>query len=299
MNGLTLEYPWVIILLIPLLYCLYRCKEKAPSSYFVHLQWFSPQLGWWRWIVTLLALTALVVALSSLVLIDRDANNNKMGRDIVLLLDGSGSMGASGFNTEHRESRFETLQRLARDFVLKRIDDNIGVVYYGDFAFIASPVTYENAIVAEMISYLSDAMAGQNTAIGEGIAMGVRALEHSQADSKVMVLFSDGEHNSGRISPKEALIQAQKQQVKIYTVGIGDDSLDEALLRQIAQESGGTYFFASDAAALKAAYEQIDALERSRIKSSEYLRKEYLYTYPLVVALVLMWVLLYTRKRAL
>ncbi len=299
MNGLTLEYPWIIVLLIPLLYCLYRCKEKTPSSYFVHLQWFSPRKGWWRWIVTLLALAALVVALSSPVLIDKNTNSDKEGRDIVLVLDGSGSMGALGFNQAHRESRFETLQRLARDFVLQRIDDNIGVVYYGDFAFIASPVTYENAIVAEMISYLSDAMAGQNTAIGEGIAMGVRALEHSQADSKVMVLFSDGEHNSGRISPKEALAQAQKRQIKIYTVGIGDNTLDEALLRHIAHESGGAYFFASDAAELKAAYERIDALERSRIKSSEYLRKEYVYTYPLVAALLLMWVLLYTRKRSL
>ncbi len=299
MNWFAFEYPWITVLFIPLVYCLYRCKEKPVGSYFVHLQWFSPKVGRWRWIVTVLTLMALVLALSSPVRIDKNSKNNRAGRDIVLVLDGSGSMGTLGFSKKHRESRFETLQRLAHDFVLGRIDDNIGVVYYGDFAFIASPVTYENRIVAEMIDYLSDAMAGQNTAIGEGIAMSVRALEHSKARSKVVILFTDGEHNSGRIAPKEAVAHARQQQIKIYTVGIGDDALDEGLLKQIAHESGGTYFFASDAAALQAIYEKIDALERSPIKSSEYLRKEYLYTYLLAVALALMSILLYTRKKSL
>ncbi len=298
MSWFSFEYPWFIILFIPLVYCLYRCKEKPLSSYFVHLQWLSPQRGWWRWIVTLLTLAALLIALSSPVYTHRHSKHNKQGRDIVLVLDGSGSMGALGFSKEHRESRFESLQRLACNFVRTRIDDNIGVVYYGDFAFIASPVTYENEIVAEMIAYLSDGMAGQNTAIGEGLAMSVRALEHSKADSKVVILFSDGAHNSGRIAPKEAVAYALRHQIKIYTVGIGSDSLDEALLQHIAHKSGGTYFFAADSAALQAVYDQIDALERSTIKSSAYLRQEYLYTYPLAGALVLMLLLLYARKRS-
>lgn len=297
MNGFALEYPWVIVLFLPLMYCLYKCREKAVVRYMVHLHWFSPKKGWWRWIVTVMALSALLVALSSPVLIDKHSRNDRMGRDIVLVLDGSGSMGALGFNHQHRESRFETLKRVAADFVLKRIDDNVGVVYYGDFAFIASPVTYEKEIVAEMIGYLSDAMAGQNTAIGEGIAMGVRALEHSRAQTKVMVLLSDGAHNSGRIAPKVAVAAARKQQIRIYTVGIGDDALDAALLQHIADESGGAYFFAEDAAALQKVYDQINTLERSRIRSSEYLRKAYLYPYVLLVALALMLLLLYSNNR--
>ncbi|RUM62380.1 MAG: hypothetical protein DSZ03_06985 [Sulfurimonas sp.] len=297
MNGLSFEYPWVILLLVPLIYCLYACREKEVARYFVHLQWFVPKKGWWRQIVILLVLTALVVALSSPVRLDKQAMDKRLGRDIVLVLDGSGSMGALGFDTSRRESRFETLKRLASNFVLKRIHDNVGVVYYGDFAFIASPVTYEKAIVAEMIGYLNDAMAGQNTAIGEGIAMGVRALEHSKAQTKIMVLLSDGEHNSGRISPEEAVSLALLQQIKIYTIGIGDDALDETLLRHIADESDGSYFFAADAAALQKIYGYIDALEQSPIKSSEYFHKTYLYSYLLLLALAGMLLLLYNHIR--
>jgi Ca-activated chloride channel family protein len=139
-------------------------------------------------------------------------------------------------------------------------------------------------------------MAGQNTAIGEGIAMGVRALKTSKAASKVIILLSDGEHNSGRISPKEATKLAVEQQIKIYTVGIGDDKVDGVLLQQVADESGGKYFFAQDADTLQSVYDEIDTLERSKIKSSEYMQKEYFYQYLLMGVFVLMLYLLYRKQ---
>lgn len=290
MNWFSFEFPWMILLLPPLLYCLYRCKEKLIPRYFVHLHLLAPNRPWLKleWILKVLTLTALIIALASPVVIDRRDPMNRRGIDIVLCIDGSGSMNASGFDQESRRSRFEIVQSIAQAFVRKRQEDNVGVVLYGDFGFIASPVTYEKEIVAEMIGYLSHGMAGQNTAIGEGIAMSVRALEHSKSSSKVIILLTDGEHNSGRISPKEAVGLAVEKGIKIYTIGIGNSGeFDEALLKMIAEESGAYAFSAHESEELSDVYDRIDRLERSVIKSQAYLKKNYYYAYPLLAAFFL------------
>jgi Ca-activated chloride channel family protein len=280
MNWISFEYAPALLLLIPLLFCLYRCREKAKQRYFVHLHLFEPGRRWTKleWLLKVLTLLLLTAALASPIAVDRLDPLNRKGIDLVLCLDGSGSMGASGFEEGSLRSRFEIVQELASAFVMRRIEDNVGVVLYGDFAFVASPVTYEKEIVAQMIGYLSEGMAGQNTAIGEGIAMSLRALERSTAASKAVVLLTDGEQNSGRITPKEAVAIAKEKGVKIYTIGIGGaGEYDEALLGTIAEESGGKSFSAHSRDELEAVYGEIDALERSAIKSREYLKKEYYY----------------------
>ena len=198
---MTFEYPYLLVLLLPLLYCLYRCKEKIEQGYFVHLSLFTTHTKWFRWqmIIKIAVVVLLLSAISSPIFIDKIDPLNRKGIDIVLSIDGSGSMNSSGFDEKTRDSRFAITQTIAQDFVMKRVEDNVGVVLFGDFAFIASPVTYEKEIVSEMIGYLSHGMAGQNTAIGEGITMGLRALQNSKAKSKIIILLTDGEHNSGRI----------------------------------------------------------------------------------------------------
>jgi len=298
MNWFSFEYPLVAVLLIPLMACLYWCREKPLARYFVHLHLFALVSKWrLEWLLKAVTVVLLVAALASPVVVDRLDPLNRHGIDIVLCLDGSGSMSASGFEKESLKSRFEVVQELASDFIMKRAEDNVGVVLYGDYAFIASPLTYEKEIVAEMIGYLSYGMAGQNTAIGEGIAMGVRALEEGKAESKVIVLLSDGEHNSGRIAPQEAVSLAREKGIRIYTIGIGrEGEYDAELLRRIAQESGGQAFFAADKEALAAVYDAIDTLERSKIKSREYLKKEYYYALALLGAFVLILYFLERRR---
>ncbi len=298
MNWLSFEYPLAVLLLVPLLYCLYKCKEQIKTRFFVHLHLMSPKKGWFRleWLVKVLTLILLVAALASPIMIDREDPLNRHGIDMVLCIDGSGSMNASGFEEESRRSRFEIVQEIAQAFVMQRIEDNVGVVLYGDFAFIASPVTYEKEIIAEMIGYLTHGMAGQNTAIGEGIVMSLRALQQSKAESKVIILLTDGEHNSGSISPKEATEIAKENGVKIYTIGMGEEGgFDAALLQEIAQQSNGSYFSAYNKEELEEVYEQIDALERSDIKSRAYLNKSYYAAVPLAVAILFMLYLLNRR----
>ena len=302
MNYYNFEYPLALLLVVPILYCLYKCKEYAEQKYFVHLHLMRAKKSFrhLELIVKALILSLLLIALASPIVIDKSNPLNRHGKEIVLAIDASGSMNASGFDEDdtlsngERLSRFELTKRVAQEFIKKRTDDNIGVVLYGDFAFIASPITYEKEILSEMIEYLTQGMAGQNTAIGEAIAMSVRAFLRAKGESKVIILLTDGEHNSGSISVKDALRLAQEQNIKIYTIGIGKaGEADAALLEKIAQESGGVYYSALSAKELLDVYEQIDTLESSDIASKEYTHKEYYYVFPLLFATMLLLYLLY------
>ncbi|MDD5716519.1 MAG: VWA domain-containing protein [Sulfuricurvum sp.] len=272
--------------------------------YFPHLHFFA-NVGKWGnldWLLKALVVLLMAAALATPVVVDYSDPRNRNGVDMVLAIDGSGSMNASGFGDEEngRMSRFEIVQKIASDFVMKRIEDNVGVVLFGDFAFIASPVTYEKEIIAEMIGYLSHGMAGQNTAIGEGIAMSVRALRDSKAKSKVVILLTDGEHNSGSISPKEAIAMVQKGDIKLYTIGIGKPGeFDNALLEHLATQGGGKFFAATNQKELQSVYDEIDTLERSSIKSEQHTFFEHYYQWLLSPVVFILWVLIWRRRVAL
>ncbi len=302
MNYYSFEYPLLILLLIPIIYCLYKCKEKINPKFFVHLHFLSLKKNLLKleWIIKIIIFVLLCIALTSPIIIDKLNPFNRDGKDIVLAIDASGSMNASGYDEENevsegkRLSRFEITKLIAKEFIYKRISDNVGIVMYGDFAFIASPITYEKEIVVEMLSYLNQGMAGQNTAIGEAIAMGIRAFKHSRAKTKIIILLTDGEHNSGSISPKDAAKLANDKNIKIYTIAIGDKGdTDEALLKQISKESEGEFFSANSAQELQKVYEKINTLESSNIRSKEYLQKEFYYQILLILALFLLLFLLF------
>lgn len=297
MNIWSFDYPWAFLLLPPLLYCLLKCKISPNSRYFPHIHFFGTPRKWGNldWLLKAFVLTLMVGALATPVIVDYSDPRNRNGIDIVLALDGSGSMNSSGFSVEEpRSSRFEIVQKIASDFVMKRLEDNVGVVLFGDFAFIATPVTYEKEIISEMIGYLNHGMAGQNTAIGEGIAMSVRALRNSKAKSRIIILLTDGENNSGSISPKEAIAMVQRAHIKLYTIGIGKKGeFDNALLKQLAEAGNGKFFVASNQKELRSVYDEIDTLERSSIKSKHFTFEEHYYQYlgaaAFSILLILMW----------
>jgi Ca-activated chloride channel family protein len=306
MNYYTFEYPFLLLLLIPIIICLYKCKEFMKPIYFVHLHFFRAKKSFLKldWIVKIIIFTLLATALASPVVIDKLSTNDRHGKDIVLAIDASGSMNSSGFDFEHemskeqRLSRFEITKIIASEFIQNRVSDNLGVVLYGDFAFIASPITYEKEIVNEMLGYLTQGMAGQNTAIGEAIAMSVRAFKFSKAKTKIVILLTDGEHNSGVISPKDATILAKNESIKIYTIAMGNKGeADEALLQTIASESGGEFFSATNAKELQEVYNKIDALESSNIKSKEFIQQKFYYQAVLLLACGFLLFLLLREER--
>ena len=264
-----------------------------------------------KWLAKVVVISSLIIALASPIALDTDTPLKRSGKEIVLAIDASGSMSSSGFVKENekfelskeaidisRLSRFEATKLIVAEFVKKRVGDNIGIVLFGDFAFIASPITYEKDIIVSMLEYLTQGMAGQNTAIGEAIAQGVRAFKYSHAKSKVIILLSDGEHNSGSIAPKEATELAKEEGIVIYTIAIGQkDEADVTLLETIAKQNQGKFFYASSAKELQEVYSAIDALESSNISSNEEFEKSYLSYIFIIMACIALLYLLYSEAK--
>ena len=229
---------------------------------------------------------------------DSQNSQQRKGRDLVFTLDTSGSMDESGYSQQNaQKSKFEILQNLITKFVKKRFDDNVGVVVFGSYAFSPVPITYDMNSLLFMLDFLEVGMAGNSTAIGDGIARSLELLKKSKAKNKVIVLITDGYQNSGSTKIKDAVKSAKGQHIKIYTIGIGKDGdYDKKLLKKIAKDTNGLMFSAKDEEALQAVYAKLNTLEPSAIRSQHYLNKQMLFTYPLTFAILLLLYLLSKRR---
>jgi len=237
----------------------------------------------------------LVVALATPYRYDAQLGSEKKGRDLVLIMDTSGSMAERGFNKEDiSQSKYDISVQLAKDFIAKRHDDNIGLVVFGTYAFSASPLTYDLKALAEMFDLMSDVgIAGTSTAIGDAVMQGIITLEGGEAKSKVLILLTDGQHNAGKNSPHQAVEVAVQKGIKIYTIGIGKKGdYDKGLLSTMAKATGAQSFMAHSSKELEKVYKTIDDLEPSPIRSEHYLNKESLFIYPLLLALFGLFMLL-------
>lgn len=204
-------------------------------------------------------------------------------------------MAESGFDKNKPDKRkFDVVESIVSDFIKRRFDDNIGLVIFGTYAFTASPVTYDLSALKQILNMVDVGIAGQNTAIGEGIAQAVRSLSFGRAKEKAVILLTDGRQNSGSVSVAEAMKEAKESGIKIYTVGIGGSgAFDEGLLKRIAKESGAEMFAASDADELRSVYKKIEALEPSPLRSEDSIDRRPLYLYPLLLAILLLGVKIY------
>ncbi len=270
---LALAHPHALWLLL-LLPCFFRCYRARLALYFLRID-LLPKISFGS-LLAPLAYVMMVIALAAPFSYSSLELGERKGRDLALVIDASGSMEES-FG---QRSKFELLKQMATDFFEKRFDDNIAVVVFGSFAYIAAPLTYDTKALSFVIRYLKPSIAGNNTAIGEGIYEALKALQKGKAKHKVIILVSDGHHNSGRISPKEAVKLAKKQKVRIYTVGLGD--VDRKLMRKIAGESGGEFFYAKSPEDLRQIFNKLDRLEPSPIRSGHYTDRHWLF-YPFLL----------------
>ena len=275
------------------LLCFIYCKIQVKTIYFSKIEWLpTSKLNFDKDILLLIIIYILIViALASPFKNSLISNNNKKGRDLVLVLDTSGYMAQGGFDSEDKlRSKYEISITLAQDFVTNRFDDNIAAVVFGTFAYIASPLTYDINALKEMLSLMSNiGIAGDSTAIGDAIFGAIDILKDSKAKEKVIILLTDGHHNAGVKSPKDAVILAQKKKIKIYTIGIGaKGDFDKTLLETISIKTGGKFFSSNSADGLKKIYKNIDNLEPSPIRSKSDNNIDNLYIYPLILAILLL-----------
>ena len=299
LHHFEFEYPYLFILLLFII-CIYKCPYVIKTLIFPHLQLFTKFINFINREKLLYALifTLIVTALASPISYDSKLSNHRKGRDLIFTLDTSGSMGESGYAQEQKsKSKFEVLKSLIENFIAHRFDDNVGVSIFGSFAFSSVPLTYDMRAVSFLLNFIEVGIAGENTAIGDGITQAIELLDKGDAKSKVIILVTDGYQNSGDISIKEAVKEAQKRDIKIYTIGIGKKSeYDSLLLEKIAKETNAKMFEAKDAEALKSIYNTLDSLEKSPIHSQNYLNKQVLFFYPLSLAMFLLIYLLMKKR---
>ena len=299
MQHFEFQYPYAFLLLL-LIICIYKCPLSIKKIIFPHTSLFSQKAQWFNRekLLYSLILALLATALASPISYDSKSAQQRKGRDLVFALDTSGSMDESGYSSDTTsESKFSILQKLIKSFIEKRFDDNVGVVVFGSYAFSPVPITYDMHSLAYMLDFLEVGMAGSSTAIGDGIARSLELLQRSHAKNKVIILITDGYQNSGTTKIKDAVDQAKKLHVKIYTIGLGRASdYDTKLLQNIAKDTGGVAFSAQNAEALRNVYKDLNALEPSAIRSEHYLNKQMLFTYPLAFAILLLLYLLAKRR---
>ena len=252
------------------------------KSYLVH----SP------FILKLIALGLIITALARPRTSDESIESiTKSGIDIVIAMDVSTSMKALDF----KPNRLEAAKNIAIDFVDGRTTDRIGIVTYAAESFTQCPITSDYKLVKNMLKDIKFGILEDGTAIGMGLATAVSRLKDSKAESKVIILLTDGENNSGLINPHMAIELAQEFDIKVYTIGVGKQGLvpypgrdlfgresvqrieskvDEKLLKEIARETDGKYFRATNNAKLSAIYDQIEKLEKTEIQEMKYISYE-------------------------
>ncbi len=231
----------------------------------------------------------------------------RQGYDLMLAIDISGSMRAQDFNVQEKPvSRIDLLKKSVKQFISQRPNDRIGIILFADDALTFTPMSTDRALLDTFIDDIRTGLAGEKTALGEAVALAVERLQEMPSDSRLLILLTDGTNTAGSISPTTASRLAQQQAVRIFTVGIGSDDkvlfprgpieqaeivtlpLNETLLRQLAADTSGQYFRASNPADMERILEEINRLVPSTIRDPAHAYKQEWYWLPLLIGLILL-----------
>ncbi len=290
-NNISFSQPWFfsLLLLIPILIVWYKKKNDQQQGAIMISDISARGLSSWKtsfrhlpFVLRLLTITVIVLALARPQTQYDEQNAEGEGVDIILCIDVSGSMTAQDFTP----NRLEAAKNVAIDFVNKRLTDRIGIVIFSGESFTQCPLTTDHAVLITAIQNIRNGLLEDGTAIGSGLGTSVDRLRTSTSKSKVIILLTDGENNGGLIDPKTAKEIAKAFSIKVYTIGVGTDgyapqpvqtpmgivmqngkvSIDEKLLKEIADETGGKYFRAKGNEGLAGIYDAINGLEKSKVQ---------------------------------
>jgi len=242
--------------------------------------------------LSIAGLGLLVLALSRPQSKDSWQDVKREGIDIVIAMDISTSMLAKDL----RPDRLEAAKRVAKEFIDGRPNDRIGLVVYEGEAYTQCPLTTDHRVLKDLFAQARPGLITGGTAVGMGLATALNRLRESEAKSKVVILLTDGMNNSGSVQPMDAAIIAEQLGIRVYTIGVGtrgkaltpvamypdgqyrydmqDVEIDEKVMTQVADLTGGRYFRATDAERLKEVYAEIDRLEKTRIKVTEHSQRK-------------------------
>ncbi len=252
---------------------------------------------WLAWLVWTLALAAA----AGPTWVGDPIEQPRSGRDLMLAIDTSQSMQESDMVIGGRAlSRMDAVKVVATDFVEQREGDRIGLVLFGNQAYLQTPMTFDRHSVIEMLNDAVVGIAGKNTAIGDAIGLTIKRLEDAGTADKVLILITDGRNTAGQVDPIEASRLAAASKLKIHTIGVGSDAnrggllggffstggndLDEPTLRTIAANTGGTYYRARNPKELAQIYAELNALEAVESDVDVFRPEKNLFYWPLGAA---------------
>lgn len=278
---------WLLLILIPLIaWYVWKQRNANPSLGVSTLQPFMRFRNSWKvWIIHLcfalrmLAIACIVVALARPQIHDSLKNSRVLGTDIVLAMDISGSMSAEDF----KPTRVAAAKDVATSFVNSRPNDNMGLVVFAGESLSLMPLTNDRAALVNAIANVNIGDLNDGTAIGDGLSSAINRISSGTAKSKSVILLTDGSNNAGDVPPVTAAQIAKQKGIKVYTIGVGtngkiqiadpygfstttlETKIDEPLLKNMAQLTGGKYFRANDERMLRDVFKEIDSLEKSSI----------------------------------
>ena len=310
------EFLWLLILLPVIAFMLYKFKFVRLNNFkFSNLESFDsktlksklyPIINIFRIITLLLVIVALARPQE---ISNSTRTKTSSGIDIVIAVDISSSMLAQDL----KPNRLEALKTVASQFINDRINDRIGLVIYAGESYTKTPVTSDKDVVIKSLSDITfDGIIEDGTAIGMGLATSVNRLKESKAKSKVIILLTDGVNNSGFIDPSTAADLAANFEIKTYTIGLGTNGnarapvalnpngsfrfgmtkveIDEELLKNVANKTGGLYFRATDNKKLEEIYNEINKLEKTEVEEIKYSDSEEKYRLLIIAAIGLIFV---------
>jgi len=315
MNRITFSDPnfLYLLLIVPAIIAFYVLKQhKASAS--LRMPGLKPleksgttirnYLQHVLFAIRMTTVLLLIIVLARPQSTDKFQDVSTEGIDIILTLDISGSMLARDFKPD----RLEASKDVATEFISGRPYDRIGLVVFSGESFTQCPLTTDHAVLINLLREIQSGMIEDGTAIGMGLANAVNRIKDSDAKSKVIILLTDGINNRGEIAPATAAGIAKTFGVRVYTIGVGTQGtapypvqtpfgtqyqnmpveIDEAILKDIAQTTGGRYFRATDNDKLVQVYSEIDKLEKSKIDVKQFTRKDEKYLIPAIIAFCLL-----------
>lgn len=311
---LELAWPWLLLMLpLPLLVYLALPRASAPVPSAVRVPFYrmlstdqahGPAVAQrWTLLLALLAWLLLVLAAARPQWLGESVSLPMAGRDLMLAVDISGSMTEEDMVIGGQVvDRLMAVKAVAGDFIERREGDRIGLILFGQQAYVQTPLTFDRATARTLLFESAVGLAGRETAIGDAIGLAVKRLQDQPTEERVLVLLTDGANTAGNIAPLKAAELASETGVRIYTIGVGSDPragfgafglsmsrnpIDEATLSGIAERTGGRYFRARDVRELQRIYSVLDELEPVESDQKTFRPVGELFAWPLGLALLL------------
>jgi Ca-activated chloride channel family protein len=307
----TLAYPWLLLLiLLPPVLRLVLPAYREPRQA-IRAPWFErtatitgakpgegavvARTSWFRLLLQWLLWSLLVLAIARPQFLEPPIRRVEPTRDLMLLVDLSGSMEAEDFTNAAGEKvdRLTAVKEVLDDFLARREGDRVGLIVFGNAAFVQVPFTQDLDACRLLLEETAVRMAGPRTAFGDAIGLGITLFERSEVEDRVMIALTDGNDTGSKIPPAEAAKIARDNEIQIHVIGIGDPSsvgeqaFDEEALQDVADTTGGRYFFAQDRDELESIYDELDRLGTRDVEAETFRPRLDRYHWPLAVVLIL------------